>query len=108
MTGKHVQRDKFSRKNRFICTFCLGKNCSKELWQKTKGEIAIRGLNSNLIEDKIVGSQRPSTRLIQEHQVIDQMLALNIGMIVNLQEPGEHSLCGDGINDEIGFSYNPE
>ena len=36
------------------------------------------------------------------------MYSLNIGMIVNLQEPGEHSLCGEGINDEIGFSYNPE
>ena len=29
-------------------------------------------------------------------------------MIVNLQEPGEHSLCADGIDDVIGFSYNPE
>jgi len=27
---------------------------------------------------------------------------------VNLQEPGEHSLCADGINDETGLSYNPE
>ena len=29
-------------------------------------------------------------------------------MIVNLQEPGEHSLCADGIDDIIGVSYNPE
>ena len=29
-------------------------------------------------------------------------------MIVNLQEPGEHALCGDGIIAEVGFSYNPE
>ena len=25
---------------------------------------------------------------------------------MNLQEPGEHSLCGDGIDDKIGFSYD--
>ena len=28
--------------------------------------------------------------------------------MVNLQEPGEHSLCADGIHPDIGFSYNPE
>ena len=27
---------------------------------------------------------------------------------MNLQEPGEHSLCGDGIDDKIGFSYDSE
>lgn len=27
----------------------------------------------------------------------------------NLEEPGEHPLCGDGlVSDEIGFSYDPE
>ena len=31
------KREKFSRKHRFQCTFCFGKNCSKELWTKTKG-----------------------------------------------------------------------
>lgn len=36
------------------------------------------------------------------------MLDLGVGMVVNLQEPGEHSLCGDGIDDNVGFSYNPE
>ena len=32
VTGKQFKRDKFSRKNRFQCTFCLGKGCSKEQW----------------------------------------------------------------------------
>ena len=36
------------------------------------------------------------------------LCSLKIGMIVNLQEPGEHALCGDGIIAEVGFSYNPE
>ena len=33
---------------------------------------------------------------------------MQIGIVVNLQEPGEHALCADGIDDAIGFSYNPE
>lgn len=29
--------------------------------------------------------------------------------LINLEEPGEHPLCGDGlVNDKIGFSYDPE
>jgi protein tyrosine phosphatase domain-containing protein 1 len=37
------------------------------------------------------------------------MLELNIGAIFNLQEPGEHPLCGDGlVSRQIGFSYDPE
>ena len=27
---------------------------------------------------------------------------------MNLQEPGEHPFCGDGINTATGFSYTPE
>ena len=36
------------------------------------------------------------------------MRDLNVGVVINLQEPGEHSICADGIDDQIGFSYNPE
>ena len=36
------------------------------------------------------------------------MIKLNIGGVFNLQEPGEHALCADGIDDKIGFSYNPD
>jgi protein tyrosine phosphatase domain-containing protein 1 len=28
--------------------------------------------------------------------------------IFNLQEPGEHPYCGDGIKMRSGFSYTPE
>ena len=27
---------------------------------------------------------------------------------MNLQEPGEHPFCGDGIHEKSGFSYYPE
>ena len=37
------------------------------------------------------------------------MKELKVGAIFNLQEPGEHALCGDGlVSDQIGFSYDPE
>jgi len=28
--------------------------------------------------------------------------------VFNLQEPGEHPFCGDGISKTTGFSYTPE
>jgi len=31
-----------------------------------------------------------------------------INAILNLQEPGEHPHCGDGILAQSGFSYLPE
>lgn len=33
---------------------------------------------------------------------------MNIGAIFNLQEPGEHAKCGDGVLKESGFHYLPE
>jgi len=35
------------------------------------------------------------------------MKLLKVGAIFNLQEPGEHPNCGDGIDFNIGFSYDP-
>mmetsp|Transcript_37833 Transcript_37833/g.49721 ORF Transcript_37833/g.49721 Transcript_37833/m.49721 type:complete len:83 (+) Transcript_37833:40-288(+) len=54
-TAKRLKKENFERKHRFQCTFCLGKACSKEQWQKCANP-AIHGLHSNMIEDKIIGS----------------------------------------------------
>jgi protein tyrosine phosphatase domain-containing protein 1 len=41
--------------------------------------------------------------------MLDQFKEYNVKAIFNLQEPGEHAHCGDGIVDmKIGFSYTPE
>ena len=32
-----LKKAKFARKHRFQCTFCFGKACTKEQWQKCKG-----------------------------------------------------------------------
>ena len=33
---------------------------------------------------------------------------MGVAAIINLQEPGEHPFCGDGIVAKTGFSYTPE
>jgi protein tyrosine phosphatase domain-containing protein 1 len=52
--------------------------------------------------------QRPSDRLIKQYSLIQKFKELNINTILNLQEPGEHPYCGDGLLPKVGFSYNPE
>lgn len=37
------------------------------------------------------------------------MKDLKIAAVFNLEEPGEHAFCGDGlVSNEIGFSYDSE
>ena len=40
--------------------------------------------------------------------MINQLKSKNVVAIFNLEEPGEHPYCGDGIIPKIGFSYTPE
>jgi protein tyrosine phosphatase domain-containing protein 1 len=51
--------------------------------------------------------QRPSERLIKEYALYARFKELNIKTVLNLQEPGEHPYCGDGIIPTVGFSYVP-
>jgi Dual specificity phosphatase, catalytic domain len=69
---------------------------------------AIKGLNSTWITKDVLAMQRPSTRLINEHGIVKSFQDANIQAVVNLQVRGEHPLCGDGIFDDVGFSYRPE
>lgn len=91
----------------FICRFCLGASCKRENYKLQKRPCAVDGLHSDYVTDDIVAMQRPSTRLIKEHSIIDQFKKQNIGAILCLQTPGEHPHCGDGIHPE-GLSYLPE
>ena len=97
----------FSLKETFICTFCGGKNCKHENYKNHQNP-AIIGLNSDQIDDNIYASQRPANSLIKEFNLISKFKELNIGLIVNLQLPGEHPYCGPIEKlDESGFSYSP-
>lgn len=93
--------------DRFLCRFCGGRSCKHEDWTRQGDKSAIRGLNSNWITKDVLACQRPSSRLIREFDVIAQFQRARITAIFNLQLPGEHSLCGDGLVDGR-FSYRAE
>ena len=97
----------FSYRSTMICVFCGGRKCKHEDFTLHKNP-AIYGLNSDKIDDNIYASQRPSNSLIEKYNLISKFKELNIGLIVNLQLPGEHAFCGpiDKL-DESGFSYSP-
>ena len=98
---------KFEEKTKFICKFCGGPPCPHEDWTRIKRP-AIKGLNSNWINDDIVASQRLGEKLIKQHDIIGQFKSLGIGAVINLQEPGEHPYCGEPVVPEWGFSYSSE
>ncbi|KAJ3411591.1 Protein tyrosine phosphatase domain-containing protein 1 [Chytridiales sp. JEL 0842] len=52
--------------------------------------------------------QRPSNRLMEEFKLVETFKGHGIKAIFNCQLPGEHELCGDGLDPTSGFSYNPE
>jgi hypothetical protein len=52
------------------------KGCKYEDWQQQNGKSAILGLHSNWIGTNILGTSRPSDKLIQEHNIIAQVTAL--------------------------------
>lgn len=41
--------------------------------------------------------------------MLKQLKDLQVAAVFNLEEPGEHAFCGDGlVSKEIGFSYDPD
>ena len=94
-------------KGSVLCFFCGGASCPYENYQFQINGNAIQGLHSSWILPSVLAMQRPSSRLIKMFSIIEQFKMKEIGAVVNLQECGEHALCGDGIT-ESGFSYRPE
>lgn len=94
------------------CFFCGGKECKYENWKLWTNDHnhpnAIDGLFSNWITPSILAMQRPSTRIINEYQILNQFKQYSIAGVFNLQLHGEHASCGDGIDRNIGFSYDPQ
>ncbi len=43
---------------------------------------------------------------MSEFGLVAKFQELGIGAILNLQEPGEHAVCGDGLTIPTGFSYD--
>eukprot|EP00347_Sterkiella_histriomuscorum_P013220 403365547 len=97
----------FDEKTKIHCQFCGGKSCKHENWTRCVNP-AFKGLHSNWVNDNVVASQRLSDRIIHEFKIIEQFKETGLNAIFNLQEPGEHPYCGDGISMRSGFSYTPE
>lgn len=98
----------FEEKQALLCTFCGGASCKLEDYRtNTKLPNALNGVHSNWITNNIVAMQRLSERIIAAHNVYAQLKEKNIMTVLNLQEPGEHASCGDGLVGHCGFSYFP-
>jgi hypothetical protein len=56
-----------------------------------------------------VASQRPSSILIQQYNLIETFKKLKIALIVNVQKEGEHPYCGPNkkLEETSGFAYDP-
>ena len=97
----------YELKDKFRCLFCGGTKCPYEDY-KYNPKSSIKGLNCDLIDNEIYASQRPSNTLIEEYNLIKKFHQCKIGMIVNLQRPGEHPYCGPNALDPLsGYSYSP-
>ena len=94
-------------RNKFRCLFCGGSKCNHEDWTKHPSP-AIQGLNSDWITESILATQRLSSRLIEEFQVLEKFKEQGINAVFNLQLPGEHPYCGDGLRQGNSFTYLPD
>ncbi|KAM7411626.1 hypothetical protein PAMA_021556 [Pampus argenteus] len=88
---------------------CGGQNCKYDnpsYW--SEDQQAIKGLYSSWITDHLLAMSRPSTEVIKKYNIIDQFRRNSIKTVINLQISGEHASCGNPLEQESGFSYNPE
>ncbi|XP_067935923.1 protein tyrosine phosphatase domain-containing protein 1-like [Watersipora subatra] len=88
--------------------FCGGKKCKyccDETWKKD--EQAIKGLYSHWVTSNILATSRPITYLVEKHDVIRQFNENGLNAIINVQLPGEHAACGEGLH-EGEFSYRQQ
>lgn len=88
--GRKIKAEDWKNKSQLICMTCRGKSCKHENWKLCTNP-AIKGLNSNWINDNIIASQRPSDRLIEEFDMIKQFKDAGVKAVFNLEEPGEHA-----------------
>jgi len=70
-TLNRIMFQPFDQKCTFLCKFCGGKTCKHENYL-TYPNSAITGLNSDWITNNILATQRPSTRIIKEFNIIKQ------------------------------------
>jgi hypothetical protein len=69
--------------------------------------LQVTGLHSSWVTEQILAMARP-WQVNLEAGAAAQLRDLNVGMVLNLQEMGEHAHCGPGNLSSTGFSYDPE
>eukprot|EP00195_Chlamydomonas_chlamydogama_P007117 CAMPEP_0202895358 /NCGR_PEP_ID=MMETSP1392-20130828/4583_1 /ASSEMBLY_ACC=CAM_ASM_000868 /TAXON_ID=225041 /ORGANISM="Chlamydomonas chlamydogama, Strain SAG 11-48b" /LENGTH=882 /DNA_ID=CAMNT_0049580345 /DNA_START=176 /DNA_END=2821 /DNA_ORIENTATION=- len=98
----------FRTKEKVQCLCEGGGYCWRENPAKQKEPNAIPGLHSSWVGDKVLAMARPWQDYVVKFNLVDAFVHHNIGMILNLQEVGEHDSCGPGNLKHTGFSYDPE
>ncbi|KAG2493410.1 hypothetical protein HYH03_008535 [Edaphochlamys debaryana] len=98
----------FLFKERVQCACEGSKWCTRENPERQKTPNAIPGLHSSWVGDKILAMARPWQSHVDKFAMVDEFKKANIGMILNLQEVGEHATCGPGNLPGSGFTYDPE
>ena len=92
-----------------LCLTKCSKTCKMENFKKRKIPSSIEGLNCDQIDNYLYASQRLTNQLIKKYDLINKLKKLNVGLIVNCEEKGEHPYCGTVYNDgldECGFAYS--
>ena len=104
----NIDNSIFEIKMPYICIFCGGESCKWENPHLRKNS-AIHGLLADLYFDCVYASQRPSTCLIKQYNLLEVFKRKKIKLIINCQINGEHPYCGPnkGLEEDCGFSYNP-
>eukprot|EP00049_Salpingoeca_infusionum_P011364 m.196764 g.196764 ORF g.196764 m.196764 type:complete len:888 (-) comp14910_c0_seq1:1563-4226(-) len=86
--------------------FCKGSKCKYCDHSRYLGQAqAVEGLFSSWITSDILAMSRPTQLAVEQCGLVQTFLDKDIGVIVNLQEHGEHKDCGQG-NLSSGFSYS--
>lgn len=85
-----------------------GTLCGYENPATQQGGSAIAGLHSSWVGDRILALARPWHHYTSQFGIVDAFVRHNIGLLLNLQEVGEHGGCGPGNLSTSGFSYEPD
>ena len=107
--NKTKSNENIDLRHTILCLDACTKRCTMKNYKKRKISSSIEGLNYYKINDNLYASQRLSNQLIKEYDLINKLKSLNIGLLINCEEEGEHPCCGTPYNDGLdqnGFAYS--
>ncbi|GBF98311.1 hypothetical protein Rsub_10974 [Raphidocelis subcapitata] len=99
----------FLLKEHVQCICEGGRACNKEDPSRQAGPPApFAGLHCSWVAGGVLAMARPWQENLEKHDVLRQFREQGVGMVINLQEVGEHAECGPGNLPGSGFTYRPE